>query len=51
MKRLVFALRAQRRVNAGFEEFVGDRNGIRQPTHLFVETYSCGKIFMILFTT
>ena len=44
MKRLVFASYAQFGVNAGFEEFVGDRNGIRQPTHLFVETQACGGV-------
>ena len=49
MKRLVFASYAQFGVNAGFEEFMGDRNGIRQPTHLFVETYFCGKVHMNTF--
>ena len=39
MKRLVLALYAQYRVSAEFEEFMDDRNGIRQPAHLFVETY------------
>ncbi len=38
MKRLVLALYAQYRVGAEFEEFMGDRNGIRQPFHLFAET-------------
>ena len=38
MKRLVLALYAQCRVSAEFEEYMDDRNGIRQPDHLFVET-------------
>lgn len=38
MKRLVLALYAQFRVSAGFEEFMDDRNGIRQPDHFLVET-------------
>ena len=44
MKRLVFASYAQFGVDAEFGEFMGDRNGIRQPTHLFVETPDCEKI-------
>ena len=39
MKRFVLALYAQYRVSAGFEEYMDDRNGIRQPAHLSVETY------------
>jgi hypothetical protein len=42
MKRLVLASYAQYGVGAEFEEFMDDRNGIRQPAHLFVETYSRG---------
>ena len=40
MKRLVLAFYAQYRVSAEFEGFMDDRNGIRQPAHLSVETYS-----------
>ena len=40
MKRLVLALYAQYGVSAEFEEFMDDRNGIRQPAHLFAETYT-----------
>jgi len=40
MKRLVLALYAQYRVSAEFEEYMDDRNGIRQPAHVFAETYS-----------
>ena len=39
MKRLVLAFYAQYRVSAEFEGFMDDRNGIRQPAHLSVETY------------
>ena len=39
MKRLVLALYAQYRVSAEFEGYVDDRNGIRQPAHILVETY------------
>jgi hypothetical protein len=42
MKRLVLALYAQCGVSAEFEEFMDDRNGIRPPAHLFVETYTRG---------
>jgi hypothetical protein len=38
MKRLVLASFAQFGVSAGYEEFMGDRNGIRQPFHLLAET-------------
>ncbi len=41
MKLLVFASCAQRGVDAENEEFMGDRNGIRQPFHLFAETHLC----------
>ena len=40
MKRLVLALYAQYRVGAEFEEVMDDRNGIRQPAHFLVETYT-----------
>jgi len=40
MKRLVLASYAQYGVGAEFEEYMDDRNGIRQPFHLFAETYS-----------
>ena len=40
MKRLVLAFYAQYGVSAEFEEYMDDRNGIRQPDHLFVETYT-----------
>jgi hypothetical protein len=33
---MVFALYAQYRVEAECDEFMGDRNGIRQPFHMFV---------------
>ena len=39
MKRLVLASYAQYGVGAEFEEYMDDRNGIRQPFHLFAETY------------
>ena len=42
MKLFVFACFAQIRVDAENEEFMGDRNGIRQPFHLLVETQVCG---------
>lgn len=42
MKLLVFASCAQLGVDAENEEFMGDRNGIRQPFHLFAETQPCG---------
>ena len=38
VKRLVFASFAQIGVDAGYEGFMGDRNGIRQTFHLSVET-------------
>jgi len=40
MKRFVLASYAQYGVSAEFEEYMDDRNGIRQPFHLFAETYS-----------
>ena len=40
MKRFVLALYAQYRVGAEYEEVMDGRNGIRQPFHLFAETYS-----------
>ncbi len=42
MKLLVFASYAQFGVDAGNEEFMGDRNGIRPTSHLFAETHLCG---------
>jgi len=42
VKLLVFASCAQLGVDAENEESMGDRNGIRQPYHLFVETLLCG---------
>jgi len=51
VKLLVLASYAQFGVSAGFEGIMGARNGIRQTTHLSVETYACGKIFIILTTT
>ena len=47
MKRLVLASYAQYGVGAEFEEYMDDRNGIRQPFHLFAETYF-REIFFIL---
>lgn len=41
VKLLVFASCAQLGVDAENEEFMGDRNGIRQPSHLFAETHLC----------
>ena len=38
MKRLVFASYAQFGVNAGFEEIMGARNGMRSTTHPLAET-------------
>jgi hypothetical protein len=38
MKLLVLASYAQLGVSAGNEGFMGDRNGIRQTTHLSAET-------------
>ena len=47
MKRLVFASYAQFGVNAGFEEFVGARNGIRfRPTFSWRPTY-CKKLYFL----
>lgn len=42
MKLLVSASYAQFGVDAGNEEFMGDRNGIRSSYHLFAETHLCG---------
>ena len=38
MKRLVFASYAQFGVNAGFEEIMGARNGMRSTSHFLAET-------------
>ena len=38
VKRLVLASYAQFGVSAGYEEIMGDRNGIRQPFHFLAET-------------
>ena len=46
MKLLVLAFYAQFRVSAGNEDFLGDRNGIRQPSQLVAETYLCGYFFI-----
>ena len=43
MKLLVLAFYAQFRVSAGNEDFLGDHNGIWQPTQVIVETYLCEK--------
>ena len=45
MKRLVLASYAQYGVGAEFEEYMDDRNGIRQPFHLFAETYFRETLF------
>lgn len=42
MKLLVSASYAQFGVDAGNEELMGDRNGIRQTYHSFAETHLCG---------
>ena len=49
MKRFVLALYAQYRVSAEFEESMGARNGIRQTTHLFAETYICELSYSFIY--